>query len=173
MVIFFAHQAIFQLTPSRRVTLKLSKGGRLTIISTHALTEGDADIFCRFLRQKISTHALTEGDLGQSFHRCCRSCISTHALTEGDKYEEEYGVRFHISTHALTEGDFHFPIQDKSFPIFQLTPSRRATSLCRIMQPGTNFNSRPHGGRPVLLRIIRIRLCISTHALTEGDDSSR
>ena len=38
---FFAHQAIFQLTPSRRVTLKLSKGGRLTIISTHALTEGD------------------------------------------------------------------------------------------------------------------------------------
>ena len=81
---FFAHQAIFQLTPSRRVTLKLSKGGRLTIISTHALTEGDADIFCRFLRQKISTHALTEGDLGQSFHRCCRSCISTHALTEGD-----------------------------------------------------------------------------------------
>ena len=84
LVIFFAHQAIFQLTPSRRVTLKLSKGGRLTIISTHALTEGDADIFCRFLRQKISTHALTEGDLGQSFHRCCRSCISTHALTEGD-----------------------------------------------------------------------------------------
>ena len=41
--------------------------------------------------------------------------------------------------------------------------------MCRIMQPGTNFNSRPHGGRPVLLRIIRIRLCISTHALTEGD----
>ena len=78
---------------------------------------------------------------------CSIDFISTHALTEGDKYEEEYGVRFHISTHALTEGDFHFPIQDKSFPIFQLTPSRRATSLCRIMQPGTNFNSRPHGGR--------------------------
>ena len=120
----------------------------------------------------ISTHALTEGDATVQDLRAFRN-ISTHALTEGDKYEEEYGVRFHISTHALTEGDFHFPIQDKSFPIFQLTPSRRATSLCRIMQPGTNFNSRPHGGRPVLLRIIRIRLCISTHALTEGDDSSR
>ena len=114
LVIFFAHQAIFQLTPSRRVTLKLSKGGRLTIISTHALTEGDGRFFCGFFvktatnesystnnslplladfRSKlsrggrfpiISTHALTEGDLGQSFHRCCRSCISTHALTEGD-----------------------------------------------------------------------------------------
>ena len=147
MVIFFAHQAIFQLTPSRRVTLKLSKGGRLTIISTHALTEGDADIFCRFLRQKISTHALTEGDLGQSFHRCCRSCISTHALTEGDKYEEEYGVRFHISTHALTEGDVIVQ-NHATWNQFQLTPSRRATCTSSDHpNPSVYFNSRPHGGR--------------------------
>ena len=83
LVIFFAHQAIFQLTPSRRVTLKLSKGGRLTIISTHALTEGDADIFCRFLRQKISTHALTEGDK-DSVAVAADALISTHALTAGD-----------------------------------------------------------------------------------------
>ena len=147
MVIFFAHQAIFQLTPSRRVTLKLSKGGRLTIISTHALTEGDADIFCRFLRQKISTHALTEGDLGQSFHRCCRSCISTHALTEGDL---EFFRSSQLVSFQLTPSRRATPLSKTSehSVIFQLTPSRRATCTSSDHpNPSVYFNSRPHGGR--------------------------
>ena len=143
MVIFFAHQAIFQLTPSRRVTLKLSKGGRLTIISTHALTEGDADIFCRFLRQKISTHALTEGDLGQSFHRCCRSCISTHALTEGDKLLilPYFCPPFQLTPSrraTVTYGDMSV-----SVPVFQLTPSRRATKISAYSPDSLIFQLTP------------------------------
>ena len=52
---------------------------------------------------------------------------------------------------------------------FQLTPSRRATT--RTILPATprlHFNSRPHGGRP-LLTIVFVCSGISTHALTEGD----
>ena len=113
LVIFFAHQAIFQLTPSRRVTLKLSKGGRLTIISTHALTEGDADIFCRFLRQKISTHALTEGD--------------TPTVPVSD----------HPFVFQLTPSRRATWTKYRLFQLhpFQLTPSRRATAFRSHQKP--------------------------------------
>ena len=74
----------FQLTPSRRATINLPPLALRSLISTHALTEGDSIGYFFCAPSDISTHALTEGDLGQSFHRCCRSCISTHALTEGD-----------------------------------------------------------------------------------------
>ena len=55
-----------------------------------------------------------------------------------------------ISTHALTEGDHH-----------------NAQSALAFF----DFNSRPHGGRP-LLPIGCIPGSISTHALTEGDRST-
>ena len=69
-------------------------GGRLNhadddalhgIISTHALTEGDArGLFPWLFFVYISTHALTEGDKnGAAHHR--EKKISTHALTEGDQ----------------------------------------------------------------------------------------
>ena len=53
-----------------------------------------------------------------------------------------------ISTHALTEGDEHgYQIADSN-SIFQLTPSRRATSSSLSSgNSGIYFNSRPHGGR--------------------------
>ena len=148
MVIFFAHQAIFQLTPSRRVTLKLSKGGRLTIISTHALTEGDC------LHQYSFTcvsHFNSRPHGGRPFFFDCVPIlpyfnsrphggrrfglpdevpfdyISTHALTEGDPDFFLFIIVNCISTHALTEGDVE-RVSGISVPPFQLTPSRRATS---------------------------------------------
>ena len=96
-----------------------------------------------------------------------------------------------ISTHALTEGDEHgYQIADSN-SIFQLTPSRRATSSS--LSSGNSgiyfnsrphggrprhsrrtswiwhFNSRPHGGRPPSVPHFSIAWYISTHALTEGD----
>ena len=54
--------------------------------------------------------------------------------------------------------------------IFQLTPSRRATILSRIVErKWKDFNSRPHGGRLQCNRIFFSHGKISTHALTEGD----
>ena len=145
---FFAHQAIFQLTPSRRVTLKLSKGGRLTIISTHALTEGDC------LHQYSFTcvsHFNSRPHGGRPFFFDCVPIlpyfnsrphggrrfglpdevpfdyISTHALTEGDPDFFLFIIVNCISTHALTEGDVE-RVSGISVPPFQLTPSRRSTS---------------------------------------------
>ena len=75
--------------------------------------------------------------------------------------------------------------------IFQLTPSRRATSsvmnTCSHFGISTHaltegdfvpylrfiksfhFNSRPHGGRRMTPLAVPLDKCISTHALTEGD----
>ena len=97
--------------------------------------------------------------------------ISTHALTEGDQIGPAVAMASNISTHALTEGDADL----------------RSSSS----HPG-DFNSRPHGGRPrctwQLLECWKFQLTpsrratqigpavamasnISTHALTEGDES--
>ena len=56
-----------------------------------------------------------------------------------------------ISTHALTEGDMFLLYNLVMEVIFQLTPSRRATSS--VMNTCSHFG-------------------ISTHALTEGDSIS-
>ena len=73
-----------------------------------------------------------------------------------------------ISTHALTEGD-RFPVScTPSRRIFQLTPSRRATDNERRRRRYHYFNSRPHGGRRNESLVSEL-VCISTHALTEGD----
>ena len=74
--------------------------------------------------------------------------ISTHALTEGDYDARTDAIWSAISTHALTEGDQKNAI---------------------VLQKVSNFNSRPHGGRPVPDRPFPLLLHISTHALTEGD----
>ena len=118
-------------------------------ISTHALTEGDVDKVPIIPTPSISTHALTEGDsfqkppeaLKRSFQltpsrratvyretiRYNRN-ISTHALTEGDRISQHLRQGDFISTHALTEGDF-YPVSYCEHFVFQLTPSRRATTL--------------------------------------------
>ena len=94
--------------------------------------------------------------------------ISTHALTEGDNIIRKYIDVSGISTHALTEGD-RFPVScTPSRRIFQLTPSRRATDNERRRRRYHYFNSRPHGGRRNESLVSEL-VCISTHALTEGD----
>ena len=138
-------------------------------ISTHALTEGDPAIRNHLHFTRISTHALTEGDYDCFFCGILRA-ISTHALTEGDSVRLSTSAPRSISTHALTEGDDFKTTSNRLSHIFQLTPSRRATSsFCRIgkmpkisthaltegdcLPSGFQafrfyFNSRPHGGRP-------------------------
>ena len=95
--------------------------------STHALTEGDADIFCRFLRQKISTHALTEGDrLRLQLLSAVR--ISTHALTEGDLHQLPCSFHYLRYFNSRPHGGRRSFVAFISSPVlFQLTPSRRAT----------------------------------------------
>ena len=64
--------------------------------------------------------------------------------------------------------------QSSGTAIFQLTPSRRATSPEKVFPfSGTYFNSRPHGGRPYTLLHTTLSAHISTHALTEGDGKFR
>ena len=56
-----------------------------------------------------------------------------------------------ISTHALTEGDYASPAVKESYIKFQLTPSRRATQPVFLPHIRVfHFNSRPHGGRPLV-----------------------
>ena len=122
----------FQLTPSRRATTLADVKNQIDGISTHALTEGDFLRFSSFSAHRISTHALTEGDR------------ALHSMP---------GLQF-ISTHALTEGDSQPMDSRSSSRLFQLTPSRRATSKLPSGKTALYFNSRPHGGR-------RCSLCFS------------
>ena len=145
---FFAHQAIFQLTPSRRATSAR--------VSTDAV-----EVAFQLTPSRRATHLF--GQL--SFH----ILISTHALTEGDyaspAVKESYikfqltpsrratiaddQVRvvllFQLTPSRRATHENHLPLR---MVIFQLTPSRRATILSRIVErKWKDFNSRPHGGR--------------------------
>ena len=126
---------------------------------------------------------------------CLHHSISTHALTEGDVVIDECLSGKSISTHALTEGDKAANESLAQPVIFQLTPSRRATSSDMLDPFHTvYFNSRPHGGRLDLLVSLTCLQAfqltpsrratpdavtlqaiedISTHALTEGDGKFR
>ena len=138
-------------------------------ISTHALTEGDPAIRNHLHFTRISTHALTEGDYDCFFCGILRA-ISTHALTEGDSVRLSTSAPRSISTHALTEGDDFKTTSNRLSHIFQLTPSRRATSAPPVatiiietfqLTPSRRATLAPIGARS--------GLDISTHALTEGD----
>ena len=141
---------IFQLTPSRRATLLKSNFRSFSLISTHALTEGDKIHRCYMCLPRISTHALTEGDPFPRLLLCRKRnfnsrphggrqnivdvsknirVISTHALTEGDERDfrgrserKHFNSRPHGGRLSIT-GD---SITSTSF---QLTPSRRATRI--------------------------------------------
>ena len=138
-------------------------------ISTHALTEGDKREPTKQQKENISTHALTEGDPAIRNHLHFTR-ISTHALTEGDYDCFFCGILRAISTHALTEGDDFKTTSNRLSHIFQLTPSRRATSAPPVatiiietfqLTPSRRATLAPIGARSGLY--------ISTHALTEGD----
>ena len=119
-------------------------------ISTHALTEGD-EICLRIYFSSSYFNSRPHGGRRYTLPTGrLASCISTHALTEGDMDLSYHWRIFFISTHALTEGDAqniydsisagHFNSRphggrqrtradDNTGGVFQLTPSRRATSL--------------------------------------------
>ena len=141
-------------------------------ISTHALTEGDPAIRNHLHFTRISTHALTEGDYDCFFCGILRA-ISTHALTEGDSVRLSTSAPRSISTHALTEGDDFKTTSNRLSHIFQLTPSRRATSsFCRIgKMPKISTHALTEGDRHEQLH--PDVWIISTHALTEGDGKFR
>ena len=63
MIVYPSDDLAFQLTPSRRATIRTLCTIPPSIISTHALTEGDMPRTSVFCNGYISTHALTEGDL--------------------------------------------------------------------------------------------------------------
>ena len=116
----------------------------------------------------ISTHALTEGDVSRKYF-CNRSPrISTHALTEGDIPYLPQCFYFRISTHALTEGDVMMAIA-RTFDVFQLTPSRRATALSCNSCCNFSFQLTPSRRATHSRRYCVQHEEISTHALTEGD----
>ena len=100
-----------------------------------------------FPPQEISTHALTEGDwsIRQRNHP---PHISTHALTEGDRGFWKNRICFDYFNSRPHGGRRVFFTERFSRCEFQLTPSRRATSF---------------------FLPFHLLLCISTHALTEGD----
>ena len=102
--------------------------------------------------------------IGSSF------CISTHALTEGDVDKVPIIPTPSISTHALTEGDSFQKPPEALKRSFQLTPSRRATLLRNSAFSILLFQLTPSRRATILCRLCSKRVCISTHALTEGDD---
>ena|GEM_PF-869710 len=137
-------------------------------ISTHALTEGDKREPTKQQKENISTHALTEGDPAIRNHLHFTR-ISTHALTEGDYDCFFCGILRAISTHALTEGDDFKTTSNRLSHIFQLTPSRRATSsFCRIGKMPKISTHALTEGDPYAGSYRHMEI-ISTHALTEGD----
>ena len=99
--------------------------GPLPVISTHALTEGDA-VLPGMYRRTAHFNSRPHGGRQRQPQPLCRLYISTHALTEGDTAIFHPFSDTEISTHALTEGD----------------SQSRTRELSRIY-----FNSRPHGGR--------------------------
>ena len=142
----------FQLTPSRRATIEIFTSYCVLYISTHALTEGDAG-FCEGVREAFSFQ-LTPS------RRATITAFGTAKLSR-------------ISTHALTEGDLDLAKVDSSTGEFQLTPSRRATIESGVDSIYVTFQLTP--SRRATKRyslFVNIRW-ISTHALTEGDVTSR
>ena len=160
--------AKFQLTPSRRATDCQIITYEQVIISTHALTEGDNSVR-HFYRSAQYFNSRPHGGRRGAAKSAGMDYISTHALTEGDRIHsaEVLGYQnFNSRPHGGRQ--FRSPFLPQR-PIFQLTPSRRATpNSSAISVPilfqltpsrratwfenlgivhTLHFNSRPHGGR--------------------------
>ena len=85
---------------------------------------------------------------------------------------EQIIIDVHISTHALTEGDLKNWTQTPQ-RLFQLTPSRRATITKTVKSTCYAFQLTPSRRATLTTPFSSFKLiCISTHALTEGDSTS-
>ena len=140
------------------------------IISTHALTEGDCHpperrtLLMKFqlTPSRRATHLF--GQL--SFH----ILISTHALTEGDHQPAATGSPVSYFNSRPHGGRLHWLFFFAHQAIFQLTPSRRATSA-RVSTDAVEvaFQLTPSRRATHLFGQLSFHILISTHALTEGD----
>ncbi len=163
----------FQLTPSRRATAVRFSFSAISVISTHALTEGDLQIGPAVaMASNISTHALTEGDQAEHLERARLVHFNSrpHGGRRSRGQSNQPGAG--ISTHALTEGDVVISVSCLLTWNFNSRPhgGRRIQSM-HIFET-MYFNSRPHGGRQAVGHLLGIDALISTHALTEGDLNS-
>ena len=141
----------------------------------------------------ISTHALTEGDSFQKPPEALKRSFQLTPSRRATVYRETIRYNRNISTHALTEGDnqihcflydnHHFNSrphggrQDSAksvmtFERFQLTPSRRATSIFASLPFGNTFQLTPSRRATAKDMKSLMGFDISTHALTEGDHCS-
>ena len=76
---------------------------------------------------------------------------------------------YNISTHALTEGDAVRSASLRALISFQLTPSRRATTICFGLVLFIDISTHALTEGDHIHCVQYITLGISTHALTEGD----
>ena len=98
--------------------------------------------------QIISTHALTEGDICR---RCSKNLLGHfNSRPHGGRHRSPELRTARENFNSRSHGGRRFPGScTPSQRIFQLTPSRRATTPLYITSLSSiYFNSRPHGGRP-------------------------
>ena len=126
----------FQLTPSRRATICSCPLCRCSIISTHALTEGD-------WQHNPVWHSIAYFNSRPHGGRRI-ACINANRLKLFQLTPSRRATKSMCIARNISR--------------FQLTPSRRATR--RSARPVTArryFNSRPHGGRREVQKTFRFR----------------
>ena len=120
-------------------------------------------------RMNISTHALTEGDtflvilILHFFH--------FNSRPHGGRLQERLVLVRQYYFNSRPHGGRPCFFSRIFFEIsFQLTPSRRATQDGLVSGYLTGFQLTPSRRATSFLVLFYLLLCISTHALTEGDD---
>ena len=184
----------FQLTPSRRATLRCSlEVSRIRHFNSRP--HGGRRLF--YLGYLPRSHFNSRPHGGRQLSPCLIDGIlriSTHALTEGDpafrliaSAERHFNSRPHggrrlaimhskiatISTHALTEGDKLGVLKEMPYGDFNSRPHGGRHVRGQKIKSKRHFNSRPHGGRQIRTLCTIPPAIISTHALTEGDGRPR
>ena len=172
--------------------MDLSYHWRIFFISTHALTEGDAQNIYDSIsaghfnsrphggRQRTraddntgGVFQLTPSRRATSLYFWIASSSGLFQLTPSRRATEQINCNFFlhlISTHALTEGDYSPDMLVVSAGLFQLTPSRRATGWFVLASLLVNISTHALTEGDVSRKYFCNRSPrISTHALTEGD----
>ena len=165
----------FQLTPSRRATI-FSIDILLILVyfnsRPHGGRRGEHHSDCA---HENYFNSRPHGGRLFLLDRAFDVFINFNSRPHGGRHVREEWLRDGegISTHALTEGDYSFSFVVTFFPLFQLTPSRRATerqlAFFQLLHISTHALTE---GDPDII-ILRIYFDISTHALTEGDCRNR
>ena len=148
--------------------MDLSYHWRIFFISTHALTEGDAQNIYDSIsaghfnsrphggRQRTraddntgGVFQLTPSRRATSLYFWIASSSGLFQLTPSRRATINPAITLATTLFQLTPSRRATSTLPSSsvIPVFQLTPSRRATPLPGLIYTRTNFNSRPHGGR--------------------------